>query len=130
MQVFSKVILAFAEFNIISSAVSKTLFTIYGYVKLGKSIINYIGIDKINASVLDLKLGLMLLQDKLGTLIGTASAATPVLLALGATVATVYAGIQAELKKYGGTYEGWYDARHITEEQEQELERKKLIPHR
>ena len=123
MQVFSKVIIAFAEFNIISGAVSKTLFTIYGYVKLGKSIINYIGIDKINASVLDLKLGLMLLQDKLGTLIGTASAATPVLLALGATVATVYAGIQAELKKYGGTYEGWYDARHITEEQEQELER-------
>ena len=123
MQVFSKVIIAFAEFNIISSAVSKTLFTIYGYVKLGKSIINYIGIDKINASVLDLKLGLLLLQDKLGTLIGTASAATPVLLALGATVATVYAGIQAELKKYGGTYEGWYDARHITEEQEQEIER-------
>ena len=123
MQVFSKVVLAFAEFNIISSAVSKTLFTIYGYVKLGKSIINYIGIDKINASILDLKLGLMLLQDKLGTLIGTASAATPVLLALGATVATVYAGIQSELKKYGGTYEGWYDARHITDEQEQELER-------
>ena len=65
----------------------------------------------------------MLVQDKLGTLIGTASAATPILLALGATVATVYAGIQSELKKYGGTYEGWYDARHITDEQEQELER-------
>ena len=123
IQVFSKVILAFAEFNIISNAVSKTLFTIYGYVKLGKSIINYIGIDRINSSIVDLRLGLMLLQDKLGTFIAKASAATPVLLALGATVATVYAGIQSEFKKYGGTYEGWYDARHITEEQEQELER-------
>ena len=123
MQVFSKVILAFAEFNIISNAVSKTLFTIYGYVKLGKSIINHIGIDRINSGIVDLRLGLMLLQEKLGTFIAKASAATPILLALGATVATVYAGIQSEFKKYGGTYEGWYDARHITEEQEQELER-------
>ena len=123
IQVFSKVILAFAEFNIISNAVSKTLFTIYGYVKLGQSIINHIGIDRINSGIVDLRLGLMLLQEKLGTFIAKASAATPVLLALGATVATVYAGIQSEFKKYGGTYEGWYDARHITEEQEQELER-------
>ena len=123
IQVFSKVVLAFAEFNIISNAVSKTLFTIYGYVKLGQSIINHIGIDRINSGIVDLRLGLMLLQEKLGTFIAKASAATPVLLALGATVATVYAGIQSEFKKYGGTYEGWYDARHITEEQEQELER-------